>query len=417
MTGAFVFRQSGTSWCDRVIDPSGIDPPNAASAAYDRALDRAFAAVLHQAPRIETERQRLAEALAHPEVLDAALSAEPPHGALRGWPLVVALLHRSFELRYRDPVEMTLFAAAACHAARHLDEAVYGAAFIADLQARAAAELANAYRVRERYREAGRAFEEADRHRRRGTGDLLLAARLSDLRASLAADERRFADALGDLAMARDLYERLGDRHLAGRAVAMMGFYTHYGGDSRRGLELARAGLAALDAGRDPRLVATTRLAVLDIALELGEVRAAAELLFAAGLRQAFADDPLNLLKLRWVEGKVFAGLGRLERAEQAFREARAGFAERDLPLRAALAGLDLLAVHLRRRRLAEVVELAAETLAVFERLDLGREALRAAECLEAACREGLVTLAVVHHVAGFLSRYERDPSLVFAWP
>jgi tetratricopeptide (TPR) repeat protein len=110
----------------------------------------------------------------------------------------------------------------------------YSPRMVADIRARAAAELANAYRVKENHREALRMFCEAERWREQGTGDLSLAARFYILRGSLWGDQRRFKEALDDLTAARDLYEQLGEQHLAGRATAMMGFYTQYSGDTRR---------------------------------------------------------------------------------------------------------------------------------------------------------------------------------------
>ncbi len=382
---------------------------------YDGIIDRVYVSVRRQIPRIRAERERLDEALATPAILDAALSAKPPRNALRGWPLVLALLNRSFELRYRDSVEMCRFSFVAYTAACQLDEARYGARLVADIRARAAAELANAYRVRERYRDSARLFAEADRHCEEGTGDLLLLARILELKASLATAERRFEDTVRDLASAHDLYEQMGDRHMAGRALVKAGIFEDYAGRPREALALLKRGFLRLDPAHDRRLYTTTQLSLLDTSLACGEYQPAARLLFASGLRQAFAAEPLNLLKLRWVEGKIFAGLGRLDRAEQALTEVREGFEAQGLPYNAAVAGLDLLAVRLKQHRLAAVVSLAAETLEVFERLLIGREALRAAEYLELACREGLVTLAAVQHVARFLTRFERDPSLVFA--
>lgn len=411
--------EAGCEVCLRVSEPwlAVALQEAAAEDDYDEVIDRVYASIRRQMPRIQAERERLDEALATPAILDAALSAKPPRNALRGWPLVIALLHRSFDLRYRDSVEMCRFSFVAYTAACQLDEARYGSRIVSDVRARAAAELANAYRVRERYRESARLFAEADRHCADGTGDLLLLARILELKASLATAERRFEDAVRDLASAHDLYEQMGDRHMAGRALVKAGIFEDYAGRSREALALLQRGFERLDPDHDRRLYTTTQLSLLDTSLACGEYQPAARLLFASGLRQAFAAEPLNLLKLRWVEGKIFAGLGRLDRAEQAFAAVRVGFEEQLLPYNSAVAGLDLLAVYLRQHRLAEVVALAAKILEVFERLSIGREALRAAEYLELACREGLITLAAVQHVARFLSRFERDPSLVFAVP
>lgn len=413
--------ETGCEVCLRACEPwlafLAVGQDIAEECEYEQAIDRAYAAVRRQFPRIQAERERLEAALASPEILDAALSTKPPRNALRGWPLVVALLHRSFELRYRDSGEMCRYSFVAYTAARQLDEARYGARLVADVRARAAAELANAYRVREKYRDASRMFAEADRHSEQGTGDLLLLARILELKASLAAAERRFEQAVHELTTARFLYEQMGDQHMAGRASVKAGIFEDYAGRPREALALLREGFQRLDPDRDRRLYTTTQLSLLDTSLACGEYQSAARVLVASGLRQAFATEPMNLVKLRWVEAKILAGLGRLDRAEQALSEVRQSFELQELPFNAAVAGLDLLAVYLQQRRLSEVASLAVEILEVFERLLIGREALRAAEYLELACREGLVTLAAVQHVARFLTRFERDPTLVFAVP
>ena len=53
---------------------------------------------------------------------------------------------------------------------------------------------------------------------------------------------------------------------------------------------------------------------------EYGEYQRAAELLLESGLGKAFQDQPLNYLRLRWVEGMIQAGLGQLDRADVARR-------------------------------------------------------------------------------------------------
>ena len=66
-----------------------------------------------------------------------------------------------------------------------------------------------------------------------------------------------------------------------------------------------------LDRTRDPALGSLTQLNLIDALARSSEYNRASRLLLQSGLREAFAAEPLNLLKLRWVEGKIYAGLGR----------------------------------------------------------------------------------------------------------
>ncbi len=405
-------------WLDLLLIPEQVGEsavPVAKSEDYDAAIDRAFEAALKELPRIEAEKKRFAQALAREEP-----SRDSRRGSRRvkGWAGILLRLHRSFELRYVDPEAMLREAFLARTTALNLDERVYGAPLVADLRARAAAELANAYRVTEDFRSAAGHFIEAERFREQGTGDLLLVARIGDLKASLAVDERRFGDALHLIDGVRALYEEIGERHLTGRVLIKRGIFQGYHGDADRAVTDLRAALELLDRDRDPRLYSAAQLDFLDWSTVCGEYQEAARLLFSSGLRQAFASEPSNLLKLRWVEAKVLAGLGRLDRAEQALADVRSGFAEHGRHYDAALAGLTLAEVWMRQgTKVREVAALAVEMHEVFARLGIGREALRAARYLADACYTGIATVALIQHVAGFLTRYERDPGLVFQLP
>jgi tetratricopeptide (TPR) repeat protein len=376
--------------------------------AYDAVLDRVYARVLRQAKKAGAELASLTR----------LAQGEDPVKRLQGWARVMALLERSFALRYTDPRQMADQAFLAYFAALHLDETVYGQAFAADVRARAAAELGNAHRVLDNFAEARTRFAEAEKHFAQGTGDPLLLARILDLAASLAGDERRFGDALEQLDHVREIYEELGDLHLAGRALASAAMYDGYQGCPERAVQGFRKALDMIDRHRDPQLFAVAHLNFLYCATECGEYREAARVLFASGLRQALGQDELNLAKLRWVEAKIHLGLGRLEAAEAAILQARTAFQAHGQHCNAAIAALDLAEVWLRQgARLSEVSRLAAETLRNMQQVGFGREAVRAAGYLVEACREGLVTVALIQHVSRFLTRFERDPNLAFGVP
>jgi tetratricopeptide (TPR) repeat protein len=405
-------------WLDLLLIPEQVGEsavPVLKAEDYEAAIDRAFQAACKELPRIKAEKKRLAEALARAELPQETLGGSK---RVKGWIGILLRLHRSFELRYVDPEGMLREAFLARTTALNLDERVYGAPLVADLRARAAAELANAYRVAEDFRSAAEHFLEAERFREQGTGDLLLVARIGDLKASLAVDERRFGDALHLIDGVRALYEEIGEHHLAGRALVKRAAFVGYEGKAEQAQQDLRTALILLDRARDPRLYASAQLNFLDWCVVRGEYFEARRLLFSSGLRQSFSSEPSNLLKVQWVEAKMHAGLGRLDRAEQTLGEVRRGFVEQGRPYDAALAGLTLAEVWMRQGdKLREVAALAVEMHEVFAGLGIGREALRAARYLAEACYTGMATVALVQHVAGFLTRYERDPRLVFQLP
>jgi hypothetical protein len=227
-------------------------------------------------------------------------------------------------------------------------------------------------------------------------------------------DQRQIPDACELLDGVYELYLQVGDDHLAGRALVSKGIYTDNGGDPRAALNLLREGLSLLDSRRDPQLAASVSENLLELMVQCGEFRAAAKMLLESGLRQTLAGQPLNLVTLRWVEGQVLAGLGKLGRAETALVEARRDFLQHRKEYKAALVGLDLAAVWLEQRKYAQVKDLAEDTLATFQRLGLQREALRAVDSLHRACQRQQATPGVVRHVSRFLRRLEREPQLRF---
>ena len=109
--------------------------------------------------------------------------------------MIEALLRLSFEQRYRDPHAMLELAMFARIAAVNLDPAEHEPEVIADHQARAWAELGNAYRINDELAAAEEAMGIAEERWRQGTGNLFLLARVADLRASLLSTRRLFSDA------------------------------------------------------------------------------------------------------------------------------------------------------------------------------------------------------------------------------
>jgi tetratricopeptide (TPR) repeat protein len=382
-------------------------------AAYDDVIDRVFARVCNAAPRWETERRQIGEAV---ERLREDRDAIREMDEVPSWPLVEALIRLSQEARYRDPGEMLELAFLAEFASRHLDPKLYNPGQIADVRIRALAEYANAYRVNDELDKAEEKFTEAARLYDQRSGDPLVMARVLDLLASLRRSQRRLPEAIDLLDTVYGLYNECGERHLAGRALIKQGINVHYDGRPEEAVKLLRRGIAMLDPEREPQLLVHGRESLLHALVDCGKLKEARRLLLESSLRQKLATEPLNLLKLRVVEGKISAGLGDLGQAEVAFEEARRDFLDRGMEYDAALLGLELMEVWMRQGgRGAEVHEMAEEVLDTFEELKVQREARYAVRFLEAACRQELAAPWLVRKVVSFLRQLEWTPGLHFA--
>ena len=410
----------------RLIEPlpSAEAPPlrlaAPAETAYDGIIARLFDAAPSLLARIRAEnaaRERFL-ALVRPldlsfeEILDRLDPTLPARARAD------ALLTLSFEQRARDPRKMLDLAVAAQAIAGNLQRSAAGAEYapteIADLQARVWGELANAYRVTEDHAAAEGALAQAARARSKGSGDPLIVARLLDVEASLRTDQRRFDEADRLLHLVQGLYQKVGEVHLAGRARISRGIGLHYDGRYADAVAMLREAVGLLDPVRDPQLLTIARQHFLFSLTANGEFAEAAELYLRSGLREAFAGEPLNRLKVRWLEARLHAGLGKPRRAESAFAEARSGFLAAGVDYEGALVGLEYAGVLFEQGRFDDVEALAGEALETFERLAIGTEAVKAVRALRNAFVARRATQAFVREVVQFLERFDRRPSLRF---
>lgn len=317
-----------------------------------------------------------------------AESAEPLpwlRGGVQKRGLCESLLARSQACRHHDPEQMVLLAERATAIAEDLDPFAYGPELTADLRARCFAELGNAYRVADDLDAAERALRHAAKESAQGTQDPLLLARIMDLTASLRGAQRRFPEALELLDSVYRIYENHGDRHNAGRALISKGLYTGYDNDPDEAVRLLASGLTRIHPESDPKLVISAVHNLITFLADCGRFREAQRLLRRARRAYDAEGDRLNLIKLRWVEGKIAAGLGRLRRAERSLLQARRDLEAIGLYYHAALVSLDLSAVWLCQGKTTETRALVGDLVATFQARRIAREALAALVLLKDA--------------------------------
>ncbi|HEX2224299.1 MAG TPA: hypothetical protein VHN15_08840, partial [Thermoanaerobaculia bacterium] len=173
----------------------------------------------HQAFRQErTEAAALLSELmeATPEQQVALVEKDPRYST---WGALEALLERSREESFVNPLRAQHLGALALALADRLDDGYYGSERVEDMRARAWASIANARRVSSDLQGAEEAFQLAFALLRDGTEDLFERAFLLDLKASLRRDQRRFDDAKRLLRRAVSIFSDLGEKHRAGRCL------------------------------------------------------------------------------------------------------------------------------------------------------------------------------------------------------
>jgi tetratricopeptide (TPR) repeat protein len=374
---------------------------------YDSALLRAFATARQYVP--------LAGRAKAPAERDAAAqTAQTPRKAppqVGGWERWEALFELCRELRYSDPERMALTASFAVTLAEKTALPTRTPEELADLQARAWAELGNAYRITDDLAAAESAFRHALTFSGQGSGDPLLLARLMDLTASLYTDQRRFEEARRLLDLVHAVYERQGDRQAAARTLISKGVSANYALDSEAAIGFLSEGLRQIDPAHDPKLVLAAVHGLLWCLVECGRAAEARELLGESyPLYQAHGQH-FDQLKRMWLEGRIASQLGDDESAEKAFQQVGEGYREADLAYDFALVSLDLAALWVGQKRTPEVRGLVDEIITILRARNIQREALGALLMLRKAVDADQATAALLQTVAAQLARLERFPT------
>jgi len=167
---------------------------------------------------------------------------------------------------------------------------------------------------------------------------------------------------------------------------------------------LASRGPSVFDPAPEPPRIA---LAFHRLALRLARAGSGKEAL--AALRRARAlyerhGDVPNLLRLRYLEGKIEAAVGSSQAAEAAFLEARRGFLAEGLGIEAAAVLFDLAILYRREARPAEVRRLAEDLLPILRSRDIRQGAAAALLFFRDLVETESLTLEALFAVSRYLS-------------
>lgn len=394
---AFVFTEEEPPEAPLLEDDAPED-------AYDLALRRAAERIRRhgvRALKIKRAAARLHKRLTRRGW--GSLPPEPEEPAA----MFEALLAQAGELLHEDPKEMLHLSRLAVWTARRLKG--LSSEVLADDQARALGELANALRVNEQLGLAEDNLKSAEGFFAAGTGSPEIGLRLKEVRVSLLGARCFYTEAL---ALLDEIYRgrlALGDRHAALRTLIQRAVFSGYDGCYETELTLLdeAAGLAR-DLGED-RLGPQITHHRIDALIELD--RSAEAQLLLQDPQMLDAQPRVERIRLKGLEGRIHAKLGRMSLAEQAFREARNGFAEAGLRAHEALLSLDLATVILGQGqdRPREAMALAVEAVQVFSKLDLRDHVAESLMVLSSSIRQGAVTADLLQSVADFVRQAEHD--------
>jgi tetratricopeptide (TPR) repeat protein len=327
---------------------------------------------------------------------------------LHAWGLCQLVLQKSREATFSDPVRAVEQANLALRIVRHLGQG-YDSNWVMDLRARCFAHLGNARRVLGELRSAEDAFVKAESCLARSTsGSVEVRAEIFDLKSSLRRAQRRLDEALSLIDRALSLYREADREHGSAKLLLQRAKVLEESGDLAGAIDLLRRVTGELDPIREPQLSLYGQFNFL-IALLLAERYEEAERILPVteGLLRQMG-QPLDLVRLRWVEGNIHLGRGRLGPAEAAFREAQKEFLERQMGYDAALVSLDLARLFAQEGCTEDLKRLAAEMMPVFQSRDVHREAILALLMFQRACEEERLTVELVRQISDYLRRERR---------
>jgi tetratricopeptide (TPR) repeat protein len=235
---------------------------------------------------------------------------------------------------------------------------------------------------------------------------LLDPSRRIELEASLRRDQRRIPQALDLLDRALALCRPASiPRILVNRAKTL-----EETGDYQASIATLEGAIPLIDPA-DDRLMFAACFNLAENLHQVGRQTASEQLLPHVRELAARLDKKLHRVRLRWLEGRIAAGLGRVEEAVAAFREVRDAFASRKIAYDAALVTLELAVLLAEQGRTAEVKRLASETEMIFKAQRVERERLGALRLFCTTARRERLSVDLARRLLEDLRRETVAPS------
>ncbi len=273
-----------------------------------------------------------------------------------------------------------------------------------DLRAEAWASIATARRITSHFALAEEAILLAGAHLRRGSGEPGVRARVLSLTAALRNEQQRYDEAERLLVRVLAIYRNIGDSHLEGRALVSRARVQASRREPAAAFRTLERAMERLDPDREPRLLQIAKHNLLVCLIELGRFREAAELLPEVRALTRRTGKRLDRVRLRWIEGRLAAEMGRFEEAERKLVAARSRLIAEGIATDAAHVSLELVAFYLDRGRYEDVKRLASEILPIFQSRHIRRETVVALSLFERAVAAETLTTAMVRDLAARLA-------------
>jgi tetratricopeptide (TPR) repeat protein len=293
---------------------------------------------------------------------------------------------------------------------------VYPARLIVDTSALAWACLGNAHRVQSDLVEADRALATALRTLdRSGSGDPWTRGEVLSFVGSLRNDQTRYGEAREVLTEAVAIFRQQDDPGLEAKILVQLAHAHGEDGEHFTAIDLLDRARALLgpEHGRLRLMAGHYQVQML---LE-EDLRNEAEDLFADLQPQYEAHGREFGIDRRrpWLESRLAASAGDLDRAVELLEEVREAFLAREMAYDYALASLELAGLFIEQGRVEDVQRLAEEMVPLFASRQVHGHALAALAMFQQAAAGKTATAGLVREVVGYLQRARNNPLLPYS--
>lgn len=325
------------------------------------------------------------------------------------------LIDQSREQGFRNVTLALELADLAVEVSDTLDPRIYMAVTTADQRALSRAALGNARRIASDLFGAERAFQESLPILKEGNRTSPVPADVWSLLASLRIDQGRHREARQLLDRSLALYRQFGSKRDEGKVLMQLANAEGYSGNSEASVDILHRAVGVLEEAGEKRLLLWAHHNLFDWMVEAGQaLEALAQYEKARSLYDEHGTEPSGRLRQRWLEGRIYAALGDLDLARQAFEEVRATAIERGLSYEVAMVSLELALVHLRLGDVARVQDLAEEITPILRSHELHRHALAALYLFRDRARAERTTVGFLQEILRYLRRARNNPFLRF---
>lgn len=317
----------------------------------------------------------------------------------------------SQRLCLHDPAAAAILADLALKVA---DRVVGEAAWRSKVRGLAWAHVANALRAQGDLPAAERAFLSADRCWKAGEetqNGLLEEGLLFALRASLRRSQRRFKEEAALLEQASAAASSVKFRVQVLLSQARLAKEL---GKLEEAVAILRQANEIAIPDDDGRVALCIQHSLADSLSKLDRFPEAQALLPAVIDLSRKCGGEVDLIRLRWIEGRVAAGLGQWEEGVATLRKVRGELASRHLTYDTTLVSLELAVLYSEQGRAEEVKTLARHMVPIFRARNVDPEVLDALSLFRQAAERERVSAELARKMLAYLRKARHNPGLRF---